>query len=123
MARSGGKQMAGILQQPVGRGQAGGVARGFEVQQQPRPFVGMPGCLAEGPKQVVGLVLVVVEQRLPVRIEMLHRHVMGGPCLLVDDSLADAQCAVQPKRGLQGIGQGKERLGPMHVAVAAAVGL
>ena len=67
-----GEQAFGVAHQPVRRGQLGLEARSFKVQQQPRPFETMAGGDAVGAKAIGGVVLVVSEQRLPVRIEIVR---------------------------------------------------
>lgn len=69
------------------------------------------------------MLLVVIRQWLPLPVEMLDDPVIAGGGMLVDDPFDNMQGAVEPARVLGDIGQGEERLGGVHVAVGAAIGL
>ncbi|KWV84931.1 hypothetical protein PFLmoz3_05434 [Pseudomonas fluorescens] len=117
-----GEQAFGVAHQPVRRGQLGLEARSFKVQQQPRPFETMAGGDAVGAKAIGGVVLVVTEQRLPVRIEMFDDHELVASGVGVDHPFDDAQRTVQPTCITTDIGQCQESFGGVHVAVGATIG-
>lgn len=82
----------------------------------------MAGSDAVGAEAIGGVVFVVAEQRLPMRVEMLDDHELVTGGVGVDYPLDDTQGAVEPAGVAGDIGQGEKGLGGVHVAVGAAVG-
>ncbi|RMQ50890.1 hypothetical protein ALQ04_05423 [Pseudomonas cichorii] len=117
-----GKQLAGIVQQPVRSRTTGALERRFQMQHQPRPLEGMPRRGAERTKTVGGIVAVIVGQRLPGLAEMLDDLEVIGRGMAMNDSLDNAQRPLKPLPVAGDIRQGQESLGTVHVAVGAAIG-
>ena len=115
------EQLAGVFEQPGGRGQAALLARSFQVQQQARPFKGVTRGFTEGAEWIARMVPVVLRQRLPPGIEVFDGQVGGLRGVLVDHPLADAQGALQPQVLVEHVGQGEKGFGAVHIAVGPAI--
>ena len=95
--------------------------RGASMQHQASPLDPVADGGPVGAERMVRLVAVVVQQRVPLHIEMLRQCPVVVAGELVDRTGSDTDGSVEPHALTRDVGRCEQRLNGVHVRVDAAI--